>query len=268
MAFGSLRAVDDVTLQVASGEVVGLVGTNGAGKSTLVNAIAGVLPVASGTIRLAGDAVYKVAAWRRTRLGVARTFQNLELFESMTVLENVLCGRDWMTSWSLRSRQSSHAAALQALRDLGLTPLAHRTVAELSYPDRKLVEFARVLAMDARLLLLDEPTAGVAIEERGAVVDVLKRMLTARPHMSVVVVEHDISVIAALCGIVHVMASGRVIFSGAFHEMLTDPVVKERYLGNESYSDSVVQVTVGSPNPADSSPGTRAVTVENGDHGK
>lgn len=230
--FGSLCAVDGATLRVAGGEVGGLVGTNGAGKSTLVNAIAGALRADSGSVKLGGVEIGGLASWERARRGVGRVFQNLELFETMTVRENVLCGRDWMGRYSPKGRGVCEALADRALDDVGLTALSRRIVGELSYPDRKLVEFARALAMDARVLLLDEPTAGVAIEDRSTVVSVLKGVLEARHGLAVLVVEHDIAVIEALCTVVHVMASGKLIFSGHFEDMLKDGVVREKYLGS------------------------------------
>lgn len=231
VSFGSLRAVDDVSLSIGVGEVIGLVGTNGAGKSTLVNAVAGVCPIARGAIWLGPVDVTRTASWRRARLGLGRTFQNLEVFESMTVLENVLSCRDWMTSWNVRRKGEARRMALEALEEIGLDRLAGRTVGQLSYPDRKLVEFARALVAEAKLLLLDEPTAGVALEERAAVVEVLRGVLRRRPNLAVIVIEHDISVIEALCGAVHVMGSGQIMFSGSFGEMMNDQGVREAYLG-------------------------------------
>lgn len=231
--FGSLVAVDRVSFNIAPSAVVGLVGMNGAGKSTLLNAIAGACQPANGSIVLGERDITHIPIWRRARLGIARTFQNLELFDSMTAADNLLCCHDWLPKLKHYSRLEAWRGAYSALEEVGLGAVSDRYVGDLSYAERKLVEFARALIGNARVLLLDEPTAGVALEERAGVVNVLRSTLKRRPELSVLVVEHDMAVIEALCDLVHVMASGTFIFTGTASEMMRSSVVREAYLGDK-----------------------------------
>ena len=234
--FGALKAVDDVSLSVLPGQIIGLIGPNGAGKTTVMNAVVGDHHPTSGTIMLRGMDLGRKPPHVRARLGMTRTFQNLELFASMTAYENVVAHVDAIA----RHRRSHDATrmtrgerrerALAALESVGVESIAERTVSELSYPERKLVEFARAVALDADVVLLDEPAAGVAVEERA---DVIARMAAHLQHNSVsgIVVEHDMQVIRSLCETVYVLDSGRMIASGDIESLMLDERVREAYLG-------------------------------------
>jgi ABC-type branched-subunit amino acid transport system ATPase component len=233
--FGALKAVDGVSMAVRPGQVIGLIGPNGAGKTTVMNAIFGVRHPTTGRIVLDGQDLGRKPPHIRARLGMTRTFQNLELFASMTVFENVMTHVDAITGRgrpgdTRLSRTERRDRALAALDSVGMAGISDRTVNELSYPERKLVEFARAVAVDAKVVLLDEPAAGIAVEER---TDVVARMGThlQRGGVSGIVVEHDMQVIRSLCDTVYVLDSGRVIASGHIDELMHDARVREAYLG-------------------------------------
>ena len=239
VVFGAFRAVDNVSLTVNPGEIVGVIGPNGAGKTTLMNAIFGVYKVATGSVSASGRDLKGLSPDRRARLGFARTFQNLELFHSMTAFENVLTHADASDRHGGRSTRgrlsrADHAGrrtrAIEILEELDLLPLASRIVSELSYAERKLVEFARAMVADIELVLLDEPTAGVALEERREVIDRMHVHMRDR-GIAAVVVEHDMSVIKTLSDRVYVLDGGQLLASGTFEEVVANPRVREAYLG-------------------------------------
>jgi ABC-type branched-subunit amino acid transport system ATPase component len=235
VVFGAFRAVDKVSLTVNPGEIVGVIGPNGAGKTTLMNAIFGVYKVATGSVSASGRDLKGLSPDRRARLGFARTFQNLELFHSMTVFENVLTHADASDRHTGRppiraDHAGRRARAVEILEELDLRHLAARTVSELSYAERKLVEFARAMVADIELVLLDEPTAGVALEERREVIDRMHAHMRDR-GIAAVVVEHDMSVIKTLSDRVYVLDGGQLLASGTFEEVVANPRVREAYLG-------------------------------------
>ena len=234
-AYGGVEAVRDVSFDVAAGEMVALIGPNGAGKTTCFNILNGQLSPDAGDVRLDGTSLLGLPPHRIWRLGVGRTFQVTATFASMSVRENVQAAllshhrrnySMWMRAGNYRVEE---ADAL--LERVGMREQAARPCAELAYGDLKRVELALALANDPRLLLMDEPTAGMAPEERGALMQLAAAL--ARDHrLAVLFTEHDMSVVFGFATRVIVLHLGEVIAAGTPEAVRADPRVREVYLGD------------------------------------
>jgi branched-chain amino acid transport system ATP-binding protein len=234
VCFGALRAVDDVSIDLLPGTTIGLIGPNGAGKTTFINAISGFVRITSGSIRFCGDDISALKPHHRARRGLARTFQNLELFDSMSVIENLMA--HWEVAenvsyvWKRTSQNEVRDRAMTLLQSLRLGEVAEHHVSELSYADRKLTEFARAIMANISLILLDEPAAGVSMEERRDLVDRIREHL-ADHGIAALLVEHDMEVIRNLCSKVYVMDAGKIIAEGSPELVMQDANVRRAYLG-------------------------------------
>jgi branched-chain amino acid transport system ATP-binding protein len=241
--FGGVRAVDGATFDVAAGEVHGLIGPNGAGKTTLLNLVSGVLRPTAGAIRLDGERIDGLAPDRIAARGVTRTFQNIRLFPALSAADNVIVGEHlrrhaplWRRMLFLRAaaeeERSARALAEALLARVGLAERARERAANLSYGEQRRVEIARALGSEPRVLLLDEPTAGMNPAEVQAI-GALIREVAAQGH-SVLLVEHNVPLVMSVCDRVTVVSFGKVIARGPPAEVARDPAVVTAYLGSDA----------------------------------
>jgi ABC-type branched-subunit amino acid transport system ATPase component/ABC-type branched-subunit amino acid transport system permease subunit len=240
-SFGALRAVDGVSLTVAAGSLHGLMGPNGAGKTTLFNIVSGFIPSDTGRVLLSGAPLDKVPIERRIGLGMTRTFQHAAVFQRLTCLDNVIIGlgRNTILQGTTRSvaaaletdiNRAERRAALAALAAVGLGARAHDAAGALSLGDQRRLEIARAIVSRPRIILLDEPVAGVSAEEAQRLRELL---LTINRELGIamVVIEHNIGFLVSLCQRVSVMAEGRILAEGEAAAMVSDPRVRHAYFG-------------------------------------
>ena len=231
-----VRALDDVSFELRSGEILGVIGPNGAGKSTLVDAVTGFVTPRSGSIRLDGDELGRLGVTARARRGLGRAFQSLELFEDMTVHENLLVADDpggmspWLTDVVRPGRPRLGPAATRAVHDLGLAEVLAAHPGELSYGRRRLLAIARAVAADPSVLLLDEPAAGLDARERRGLAELIGRLAHER-GLAVLLIEHDVNLVASVSDRMLALDFGRVIARGSPDAVRDDPSVRSAYLG-------------------------------------
>ena len=237
--FGGLTALDDVGLQVAPGSVVGLIGPNGAGKTTLFNVLSGVLRPTAGTITWKGAPPPGRRTHHLARAGIARTFQGLNLFPMMTVLDNVVVGADRLAGGGAlslisglgrhhRDERELRTRALACLERFGVAEYAHRLPGTLPYGVQKQVALARACVSEPELLLLDEPASGLSGNQIDALADQIRGFSQS---MAVVLVEHHMDLVMRVCDHIVVLNFGRVISTGTPEEVQADPAVTQAYLG-------------------------------------
>ena len=222
--FGGVAALSDVSLRAEAGMVTGLIGPNGAGKTTLFNVITGLQRPNGGSVWLDGIDVTRTRTYKRARLGMARTFQRLELFSTLNAVDNVRVGLE------ASGRCAASSSALDLLERVGVREEAAAPVSSLPTGSARLVELARALSTDPKVLLLDEPFSGLDEHESA----VLGRLLTslAAEGQAILLVEHDIDLVLQICSIVHVLDFGQVIASGPPDDIRRNPAVQEAYLGH------------------------------------
>jgi len=244
--FGGLQALRDVSIRVGRGEIFGLVGPNGSGKTTLVNAITGFYPPQEGTIRLHGERIEGTRPHKVARLGVARTFQNVALFRGMSVLDNILMGRHvfmrpsalaafFYPVWAQRAEMENRRTVEDVIDLLQLQSVRDEPVDVIPLGLQKRVELARALAAEPRLLVLDEPMAGMNQEEKEYMV---RFILDAREELglTVLLIEHHLDVVTAICDRVVVLNNGSRIAEGPAREAMSDPAVVAAYIGGAHHA--------------------------------
>ena len=243
LIFGAVTAFADVDLDVRDGELFAVIGPNGAGKTSLFNVLSRIYRPTRGTVRYRGADLLRCRRSALPSIGIARTFQNLGLFHNMSVLDNVLVGRHHLMrtgstlgglylGFARREERSHRRAAMELLDFVGITRWAGYPVQVLPYGIQKRVELARALALEPRVLLLDEPVAGMSTSERGEITQLVRRIHTER-DMTIVLVEHDMGMVMQVAQRVMVLDFGRVIACGTPAEVQRDENVIRAYLGEE-----------------------------------
>ncbi|MCC6435214.1 MAG: ABC transporter ATP-binding protein [Acidimicrobiales bacterium] len=244
LSFGGIKALDQVSLEVHRGQVVGIIGPNGAGKTSLLNCINGVYRPTGGSITFEGRDVIGMKPYQVAQAGISRTFQNIELVDEATAVENIMIGRHRHMKQNIlsaalfwgrgRNEEMRQREVVEEIIDfLDIATLRHRHAGSLAAGHRKVVEIGRALASEPKLLLLDEPSSGMTREEKE---DVARFILRMKREMSMtqVLIEHDVRFVSDLCDVVYVLDFGRCIASGTPEEVMANEAVIEAYIGKEA----------------------------------
>ena len=242
MRFGGVVALDNTSVDIDPGEVTGLIGPNGAGKTTLFNVVTGLLPPTSGTVRFDGNDITRSTVARRSQMGIARTFQKLEAFNTLSALDNVRVAveKNQRAKWKYRRVND---VAHEMLGKVGLDDVADVTVGTLPTGSARLVELARALACRPRVLLLDEPSSGLNEDETSAIGQMLLELVADKDNdLAVLLVEHDMSFVMGVCARIHVLDFGKIIAVGTPIEVQADTAVRAAYLGSDEFRGAYVGV--------------------------
>jgi ABC-type branched-subunit amino acid transport system ATPase component len=268
VTFGGLRAVDDVSFTVPPGSIVGLIGPNGSGKTTTLDALSGNVTPAAGSVQVDGHDLVDYLPEERLSVGMVRSFQDCRLFPELSVEDVLLLCEDarrpvgvtattLQMPWARRREAVKRRAVDGALESFGLGRFRHHRIAELSTGTRRVVDLASIVLADPRLLLLDEPTAGIAQREAEAFVPLLQRLRQVA-DTTIVLVEHDVPLVFELCATVIVMESGKIVASGTPDQVSRDPRALAAYLGA---SEEALAVS----GPAQRAPGGAGTPADPGD---
>ena len=245
MHFGGLAAVEDVTFHVDKGEIVSLIGPNGAGKTTVFNMLTGVYEITGGEMFFEGQKLNSLTPQEIVKLGVSRTFQNLRLFPQMRVIENVLVGTHIHTKYSFfeslfrvgrfkEEEAQLEAKAVSILNSIGMGDMVDSFANSLPYGEQRKVEIARAIATDAKLILLDEPAAGMNPAESAELLRFIRELRDK--GYTILMIEHDMSVVMNISDRIYVLDHGRLIADGKPEEIANNPRVIEAYLGGEKHA--------------------------------
>ena len=246
--FGGVTALDDVSLAIQEGEILGLIGPNGAGKTTCFNVVTGVYKPSAGSIRFKGRSLEGLKRYEITRLGIGRTFQNIRLFKAMTALENVMVGADARHSTGVisalfrlprhrREEREGEERALELLGFMGLRSKCDELAANLSYGDQRRLEIARAIATEPSLLCLDEPAAGFNPAEKRTLMELIRKVRDR--GYTVLLIEHDMRLVMGVTDRIVVLEFGKKIAEGSPEEIRNDPAVIAAYLGVDEESGEV-----------------------------
>ena len=241
ISFGGLRAVDDLTMKIEKGGLVGLIGPNGAGKTTVFNMLTGVYRPTDGGIRLDGENLIGKKPHEISKMGVARTFQNIRLFQNLSVLDNVKTGLHNQITYSLpeslfhlgsyrKKEKAMDERALEILKVFDLDGVADYKASNLPYGRQRKLEIARALATDPKLLLLDEPAAGMNPNETGELMETIE-LVRKQFGVTILLIEHDMKLVSGICEYLYVLNFGRLLAEGVPAEVLKNPEVVTAYLG-------------------------------------
>ena len=233
--FGVLQAVSRASIDVVEGRVTGLIGPNGAGKTTCFNVITGLQEATSGKVFFEGKDITRKSPFKRARMGIARTFQKLEVFGSLSARENILVAAEQRKTWD-RSGFDPKNVCDEILRKVGLTDVSEFMVGTLPTGTARLVELARALALNPRVLLLDEPSSGLNEEETEEMASLLRTFVDE--GLAVLLVEHDMSFVMGTCEYINVLDFGTIIATGTPAEIQANPVVQAAYLGTETVEEA------------------------------
>ncbi|QXE91959.1 ABC transporter ATP-binding protein [Geomonas subterranea] len=240
--FGGLTALEQISFNVGKGSITGIIGPNGAGKTTLFNVATGIYPPSSGAVLLEGRDISKLPPEGRARLGLVRTFQNIELFGKMTVLENVMVGLHTRSNsglfacsfrmpWQMSEERRIRERAMELLEFVGIPDLAGVQAGTLSFGKGRLLEIARAMALEPKLLLMDEPAAGLNSSETAELAELIKRIRDL--GVTVALVEHDMDLVMDICDQLVVLNLGTMLAEGTPRQIQDNPAVITAYLGEE-----------------------------------
>ena len=242
MRFGGVVALDNASVDIDIGEVTGLIGPNGAGKTTLFNVVTGLLPPTSGRVKFDGVDITRATVAKRSQMGIARTFQKLEAFNTLSAFDNVRVAveKNHRAKWKHRRVGD---VAHEMLGKVGLDEVADVTVGTLPTGSARLVELARALACRPRVLLLDEPSSGLNEDETSAIGELLLGLVADEDNeLAVLLVEHDMSFVMGVCARIHVLDFGKIIAVGTPIEVQGDSAVRAAYLGSDEFRGAYVEL--------------------------